>query len=175
MRNVGIFQQAAIRHKAVGCPVSLRWAPAAKYSAGGPNALTDGRRAPDNPGGSPDYSCWQGFEGDDLDAVVDLGRPQSIKRLSTGFLQQEGAWIFLPSSVEYAFSNDGKSFRTLVNIANRTPQKSGGVSRESFMRAFPAVTARFIRVKAANIGICPEGHPGAGSKAWLFADEIVVE
>jgi hypothetical protein len=29
-------------------------------------------------------------------------------------------------------------------------------------------------VRAANVGIIPAGHPGAGTKAWLFADELMV-
>ena len=35
--------------------------------------------------------------------------------------------------------------------------------------------ARYIKVKATNIGECPEWHKGAGGKAWLFVDEIIVE
>jgi len=34
---------------------------------------------------------------------------------------------------------------------------------------------RYVRVKAENISVCPEWHPGAGGKAWLFIDEIVVK
>jgi len=34
---------------------------------------------------------------------------------------------------------------------------------------------RYVRVHAVNRRTCPPGHPGAGGKAWLFADEIVVE
>ena len=34
---------------------------------------------------------------------------------------------------------------------------------------------RYVRVQAKNIGVCPAGHPGAGEKAWVMADEIVVE
>jgi hypothetical protein len=37
------------------------------------------------------------------------------------------------------------------------------------------VTARFVRVKAKNIGICPDWHMGRGDKAWLMIDEILVE
>jgi hypothetical protein len=27
----------------------------------------------------------------------------------------------------------------------------------------------------STIGTCPPGHVGAGGKAWLFADEIIVD
>jgi len=35
--------------------------------------------------------------------------------------------------------------------------------------------ARFIKVNAANFGVCPLWHRGAGDAAWLFVDEVVVE
>ena len=34
---------------------------------------------------------------------------------------------------------------------------------------------RYLRVRARNLGQCPEWLPGAGGVAWLFVDEIVVE
>jgi hypothetical protein len=35
--------------------------------------------------------------------------------------------------------------------------------------------ATHIRVVAKNIGTCPDWHQGAGGKAWIFADEIIIE
>ena len=34
---------------------------------------------------------------------------------------------------------------------------------------------RYVKIKAQNIGVCPNGHPSAGGKAWLFVDEIIIE
>jgi hypothetical protein len=34
--------------------------------------------------------------------------------------------------------------------------------------------ARYIRVRARSVGVCPEWHAGAGGPAWVFADEIRV-
>jgi len=39
---------------------------------------------------------------------------------------------------------------------------------------YPGVNARYVRVKAVNMGKCPQWHKGAGNKAWLFADEISI-
>jgi hypothetical protein len=39
----------------------------------------------------------------------------------------------------------------------------------------PAVKARYVRVFARNLGVCPPWHLGRAGKAWLFVDEIVVE
>ena len=30
-------------------------------------------------------------------------------------------------------------------------------------------------MKAQNVKVCPKWHKGAGGKAWLFVDEIVIE
>jgi hexosaminidase len=40
--------------------------------------------------------------------------------------------------------------------------------------AFPAREARYVRFSARSIGTCPPWHPGAGGKAWLFVDELIV-
>ena len=36
-------------------------------------------------------------------------------------------------------------------------------------------SARYVKVLAKNYGIIPAGKPGAGTPAWVFADEIEVE
>jgi hypothetical protein len=38
-----------------------------------------------------------------------------------------------------------------------------------------SMTVRYIRIVAKNRGVCPKWHPGKGDRAWLFADEVVVE
>jgi hypothetical protein len=34
---------------------------------------------------------------------------------------------------------------------------------------------QFIRITTQSFIQCPEWHLGAGGKAWIFADEIIVE
>lgn len=36
-------------------------------------------------------------------------------------------------------------------------------------------SARYIKVRAKSMGLCPPWHHGAGGAAWLFADEVIVE
>ena len=35
--------------------------------------------------------------------------------------------------------------------------------------------ARYIKVVAKNVGLCPAWHVGANEKAWVFIDEIEIE
>ena len=45
---------------------------------------------------------------------------------------------------------------------------------KDFVSSFSERKARFVKVKAKNVGICPEWHPGSGNRGWLFVDEIVI-
>jgi hypothetical protein len=37
------------------------------------------------------------------------------------------------------------------------------------------VTARYVKVTAKNVGVCPQWHGGKGGKSWVFIDEITAE
>ena len=117
---------------------------------------------------------WQGYEGVDLDAVIDLGSIQLISDIEVGFMQDIGAWIFLPSKVEFSVSDDGAYFQQIGIIINEVQQKDPTVQIKNFNLNF-STKARYLKVVGRNIGVCPEWHWGAGQKAWIFADEIVIK
>ena len=140
------------------------------YTAGGDNGLVDGIR-----GDTASFAEWQGFLGVDLAATIDLGEERRIRMISTGFLQDYGSWIFLPRSVEYEISTDGVSFRPIGTVKNPIPPDRDGSFVREFEKRIRHGKARYVRVVARNIGVNPPGHPGAGEKAFIFADEIVIE
>jgi|GEM_PF-15855 len=143
-----------------------------RYPAGGKDALADGIK------GSLNFrdGFWQGYEAVDLDAVIDLGLEININKLSAGFLQETYSWIFYPKSVEYFLSEDGKNFIPAGGrIENPVAAAHEEASRKDFTVELNNLKARYVRVLARNVGLCPPWHPGAGGKAWLFIDEIVVE
>jgi len=165
------LQKRLHRHLAVGCELRLTHQPSERYAAGGRLGLVNGVR------GSQYYrdGFWQGIEGDDLEVVVDLGRIISVRRIDVGFLQDVNRWIFLPLQVEYAYSLDGKEFQIL---GRQTHNVAPDDLRETILPLgldLNGIQTRFLRVRATNRGTCPPDHPGAGGKAWLFVDEIVVE
>jgi hexosaminidase len=41
--------------------------------------------------------------------------------------------------------------------------------------AIPTSEYSQLKITAENAGTIPDGKPGAGSKAWLFIDEISAE
>ncbi len=162
-----------VEHLALGSRVILKHKPVEKYDAGGRDALTDGWRAPDELNNFNENDVWQGFEGEDLEAVIDLGSQKNISSIHAGFLQQIDSWIFLPMSVRIAFSTDGKNYQELATLQNTLSEREPHVLRKEFAWTGSAET-RYLRIVAKNRKTCPDWHPGAGGKAWIFADEIIV-
>lgn len=157
-------------HKAIGAAVEYKNLPQRKYMADGMNALTDGAR-----GKQSLNQYWHGFEKNNLDATIDLGTEKNIHSISLGCLQHYKDWIFLPASVSFEVSADGKNFEKLGAVQNDIPVNTKERTVKNFALQFPEKQVRYIRVIAHALGSCPEGHPGAGNPAWTFADELIVE
>ena len=141
-----------------------------QYEAGGLKALIDHQRGGEN----FRTGAWQGYYGVDLIATIDLGVSKRINRLAGSFLQEQKSWIWMPREVEYFVSDDGKNFRSVGKVKNDIADDDpDAVIQEMAVR--PRTNARYVKMVAKNIGICPEWHVGAGQKAWIFCDELVIE
>ncbi len=157
--------------KAVGAHVSLKFPYSPRYSAGGPEALANGIRATT----SFTDGLWQGYHGTDVAATLDLKKEESISRIGAEFLQDENNWIFMPRSVEFLVSEDGKRFESVGTVKNDVPEKDPSVVKKDFVTTFQKRQVRYIRMIAASIQVCPPWHSGAGQKAWTFIDEIFAD
>ena len=158
-------------HLAIGKPVRLGTAYTAPYTGLGDHALTDGNIAlwadTENP-------FWQGFSGQDVEAVIDLGEPTTFDQVCTNFLQETHSGVFLPRRVEFAISKDGQKFSPIAILENDIPvQEAEGMIHE-FKAGAGGVRARYIRVRAENVKTIPDWHAARGKPAWLFVDEVIV-
>ncbi len=164
-------EKTIVFHQGLGATVKYKTEPNFRYPGSGELSLIDGLK------GSKNHrdGLWQGFQGDDLEVTIDLGEVKPISRVSTTFYQRERSWIFLPKSFEISYSEDGKNYSMIKTVENKIPPKTEGAFVEEFGFDLTNTKARYIKIKADNLEVCPEWHPGAGGKCWLFVDEIVVE
>jgi predicted alpha-1,2-mannosidase len=165
------FQQIAHEWK-----LTLNARYSSQYPGGGEAALIDGIRGTTN----WTSGAWQGYWGNDLVAVVDLGKRQSITKLGAGFLQDAGSWIWMPRSVSFELSLDGQNFVPVLTIPNDVPDGSdpavnAGTVAKDFVKNITRQEARYVRIRAVNYGKIPAWHPGYGGDAWIFVDEIIIE
>jgi hexosaminidase len=141
-----------------------------RYPGGGSHGLTNGLH------GGQNYrdGHWTGFEGVDLDAVIDLGHLTPISELEIGCYQGATAWIFLPEKVDFLLSDDGRHWRTAATVSHDISNKTQRRIIHRFKAEILQEKARYVRIKAHSLITCPGWHPGAGGPCWVFADEIVV-
>ena len=118
---------------------------------------------------------WQGWLEENLEVIIDLDKEELIGGVSLGFLESHGVWIFLPTSIEVSFSKDGKTYEHLMEIEVNDGEKNGPANRVTIQSEKMNQSARYIKIVAINRGVCPDWHPGAGGKSWVFADEIFIE
>ena len=166
----GISEQDILFHNGMGKKIYYVNEPAEKYSGNGKTTLLDGIK------GSLTFSdgYWQGIEGKDFDVIIDLEKVMPLNEISFEFLQNISSWIFFPKEVSFTFSNDGVYYTDPFIVRNDVSDKTENPLKKKFS-FFPAnKSARFIHIKAINIGPIPVWHPGAGGEAWLFADEIII-
>ena len=160
-----------VSHHALGAQVRQA-TPPKQPKAQGETVLVDGILGGDN------FSdgTWAGWQRAEMDVVVDLGEPRTLRSVAVNFLQASGSWILLPRKVTYSVSDDGSHWRTLhtATPAIEPLQSAQFVERISYQSPQP-LQARWLRVQAQPYGPLPAPHAGAGHQAWVFADEIVVE
>ena len=148
--------------------VSLRHPATAPYATG---RLDDGKV------GILDYrSDWLGFWGDTLDATMTLDETETFSSVSLDFYFYPLSWIFLPQRVAFYVSDDMKTWRQVGEEFPESPEilATPSIHTVTFTAANP-LKANYLRVVAEPLPEIPSWHRAAGSKPWIFTDEIFVK
>ena len=142
-----------------------------QYTAGGEYGLVDYIR------GGNDFrtGAWQGFQGHDVEITVDLERVQTISSISSGYIQDINSWIWMPQTVTYTISVDGKQYNTIGTLKNTIPTDEYGAILHDFSIDFTPQKARYIKVTATQFGKIPDWHLGKGGESFIFIDEIIIK
>ena len=155
---------------ALGKKVTLLTKPK-KYANEDPQVLTDGAL-----GGNSFYANWLGFEGNHLEAVIDLEKQEAINTISSAFLQVSNHIVFFPKTVSYFYSNDNKVFTKLGKVKNDEPlSKTSKINDIKYFNLDLAkVEARYIKIVGENMNEAPYWHHAAGLPTWIFVDEVII-
>ncbi|HEY0197761.1 MAG TPA: family 20 glycosylhydrolase [Rhodanobacter sp.] len=186
IRQPGVLKVAPFRHGqaydhprsftliaqlGLGKPIRLAQPPKPPYDGFADRVLLDGVLG----GNDPKDGTWVGWEGSDMDATVDLGKPTAIHSIDVRFMQQSESWILLPRRVRFSISADGRQWTQLKTetIAVDPDDIRPSVRMVHFAGSKPA-SARYVRVEATSYGVLPVQHSGTGHQAWIFSDEILI-
>ncbi|MEM6967625.1 MAG: family 10 glycosylhydrolase, partial [Bacteroidota bacterium] len=91
---------------------SLNRTPHENYPGVGAEGLTDRKK------GTTTFRTplWMGFEGGNLEAIIEFENKEKISKITTSLLSDPGSWIFMPRAVEVYGSMDGENYDLLKNV-----------------------------------------------------------
>lgn len=119
---------------------------------------------------------WLGWNGTDVEFVVDLGKEMKIHQATVHFLVSINDGIHPPLSMEVNVSRDGKQFTRLEKVEN--PKKPTHQNPNYFLNLTAkgeVHPVRFVKFKIKSPVTIPEGYLFSGTDAWIFIDEVLIE
>lgn len=168
--NSRIFTEEIAFNKASMKPIAMLQPINKQYEYAGAGTLVDGLR------GNGNYKTgrWIAFWQNDMEAVIDLQQPTEISRAQIETCVVKGDWVFDARYFGVAVSDDGETFRPVAeaDYPTMTAADRDGVYEHSL--TFDPVTARYVKVVVKPEHAMPAWHPGAGSPAFVFIDEIAL-
>ncbi|MES2778747.1 MAG: GH92 family glycosyl hydrolase [Bacteroidota bacterium] len=151
---------------------TLAHLPNKQYTAGGAEGLIDGIYGDEN----WRKGNWQGYQAVNAEAIIDMKEPQTIRQLSSSYLQDSRSWILLPKEVQYFVSTDGIQYVSVGKQSHTvSPQLDSALLQRITLNLPTPVKARYVKIVAVNFGKLPLWHQGYGDDAFIFIDEIEVK
>lgn len=144
--------------------------PDKKYPGTGAKTLTDYELGEQNFSNGK----WLAYRDTTMKFVIGFKQARPLQEAHFNAFVDNGAYIFPILSIMIEGSNDGKQFKKL-NEAKFPSLKETEVVREnkSFSCSIPAGAAyKYYRFTLLNLKKLPSWHPGKGTPAWIFVDEL---
>ncbi|GGF40911.1 chitobiase/beta-hexosaminidase C-terminal domain-containing protein [Echinicola rosea] len=149
----------------------LKNLPAKQYAGNGKETLFDLKK------GGETYTSggWLGFKDEPFDLTMEFDGDK-VNQLAVSLLYQEGAYIFPPAKVIVSAVREGKnSWETVYTETPSIPSKLDKSRMDQKIFPMPAGNYQKIRLQLIPLNKLPPWHRGAGDKAWVFVDEVVLD
>lgn len=157
----------AVLHKARGAKITVDPVPVGKYSANGASTLVD----TDFGGAKWANGRWLGILSSDFVTTIEFDEPTEISEVGFNCIEETGAGIYFPESIEVSVSDDGENYKPM-NTWHSDRQlpidKTSDIKVQKILVEFEKVNCKFLKVKC-NYQRVPD------SGVFVFVDEIVVE
>ena len=117
---------------------------------------------------------WLAYKDATMKFVIGFKQARPLQEAHFNAFVDNGSYIFPILSIMIEGSNDGKEFKKL-NEAKFPSLKETDVVREnkSFSCSIPAgASYKYYRFTLLNLKKLPTWHPGKGTPAWIFVDEL---
>ena len=117
---------------------------------------------------------WLGYKDTTMKFVVDFKQPQLLHQAFLNSLIDVGGYVFPIVSIAVEGSDDGVKYKKISETKFPTiTQKDVMRDIKTFTYVFPNNTIyKHYRFTVLNLKKLPVWHPGKGTPAWIFIDEL---
>jgi hexosaminidase len=157
----------AVLHKARGAKITVEPEPTGKYSSSGAYTLVDTEF-----GGSKwGNGKWLGILSNDFVTNIEFDEPTEISKVGFNCIEETGAGIYFPESIEVSISDDGENYKLMKNwkTDRKLPiDKTSDIYVQTIPVEFEKTSCKFLKIKCNYQRV-----PNSG--VFVFVDEIIVE
>jgi hypothetical protein len=120
---------------------------------------------------------WLAYRDSAMMFMINFKEAKQMHQAHFNAFIDNGAYIFPILSIKIEGSNDGKSFKYLNEAKFPSLEKIDMIrENKSFSCAFPEKAAyKYYRFTLLNLKKLPKWHPGKGTPAWIFVDELFLD
>ncbi len=150
--------------------VILQTQPNAQYAAKGARSLYDKRK-----GDTDNFldKSWLGYREKPLEAVFLFKGRKRIKSVTLSMMEKLDSYIFPPKNVEVWGKTASNTEVLLAKFSPEQPKTFRARKSIFFDLKIPDNAYTEIRIKVNNVNPLPQWHPGKGTPAWAFIDEVI--
>ena len=151
-----------------GIAVTLATPADTNYPPGRAGQLVDGVR------GTTDRTdgAWLAFDGGRCGAEFVLPAAKRVAHVYVGALQEQVSRIFFPRTIEVFAAVHDTAFTPVGTLDCGPSADDAEIRTGSFTVPLKPVSARAFRIRVTGPAVCPPWHREAGTRAWLFLDEV---
>ncbi len=148
--------------------------PDPKYMGKGGNTIIDHELGEMNFGNGK----WLGYSKTNMEFIMQFKNPTQLKEVIFNSLINTGSYIFPIQSIQVEASLDGKTYKALQSMDYSAISKA--YTKETNINQVQSFTIKidksaaypFYKFTLRNLKQIPTWHPGKGTPAWIFVDEV---
>lgn len=169
-----VVQQTFYKSSLNADSIILLTQPDAKYIGKGGNTIIDHELGEMNFGNGK----WLGYNKTNMEFVMQFATATVMNEVIFNSLINTGSYIFPIQSITVEASTDGKTYKQLqsqdfTSITKAYTKETNINQLQSFKVKVDKGTAYpFYKFTLRNLKQLPNWHPGKGTPAWIFVDEV---
>lgn len=123
-----------------------------------------------------DFEWYTGGLSQPISFVIDLLKPEKMKRFAVGCITNYGMAVHKPRMMKVEVSDDNKTFKEIGKLTFTDDEifKEGNFIEDLSIENVDII-GRYIKFTLETLGNCPDNHVRPGQASKVYLDEVIIE